>query len=286
MVCLIKKLRVRVLVENSTSIRNIDLLGKHGLGLFLEAEKENGEKIAILMDVGPSPDVITHNLDILKLNLDMVNLIFLSHGHYDHTGGLIEVLKRMNRKVPIIAHPKIFSPKYTAKFRYVGLPFTRSDVEKFGGMFLLAKNSVKIAEDIVTTGEIERVTEFEDVKGFITVEDGVFKDDFMPDDQALIFNMREKGLVVVSGCAHAGIVNTVKHAQKITGVNKIYGVLGGFHLEGASQKRIDLTIEELAKFKPKIVGPCHCTGFKAINQIANFFKENFVLVQTGDLIEI
>lgn len=283
---MVKKLKVRVLVENSTSIRNIDLLGKHGLSLLLEAERKNGEKITILMDTGPSPDVMTHNLDILKLNLNTVNLIFLSHGHYDHTSGLIEVLKRIGRKIPIIAHPKIFNPKYTAKFRYVGLPFTKFDVEKTGGMFLLAKNSVKIAEDIITTGEIERTTEFEDVKGFITVEDDVFKDDLILDDQALIFNMEDKGLVVVSGCAHAGIINTVKHAQKVTGIKKVYGVLGGFHLEGTSQKRVDLTIEELAKFKPKIVGPCHCTGFKATNQIANSFKENFLPLQTGDLIEI
>ena len=283
---MIKKLRIRVVVENSTSIRNIELVGKHGLGLFIEAEKENGEKKVILMDVGPSPDVTTHNLNILKPDLSKVNLIFLSHGHYDHTGGLIEVLKKIGRSVPIIAHPKIFSPKYTANFRNVGIPFTRSEVEKAGGMFLLAKNPVKIDEDITATGEIERVTEFEDVKGFVTVENGIFKDDPMPDDQALIFNIKDKGLVVVSGCAHAGIINTVKYAQKITGVSKVYGVLGGFHLEGAPQKRVDATIEELVKLKPKVVGPCHCTGFKAINQIANTFKENFVLVQTGDLIEI
>jgi len=283
---LVKKLTIRVVVENSTSIRNIKLLGKHGLCMFLEAETEK-EKTTILMDTGPSPDVTLHNIDKIGLDLSKVDLIFLSHGHYDHTGGLVEVLKKIGKKTPVIGHPAILNPKYVAKkFRPIGLPFKPSEIEAVGGELLLTKNPVKIAENIWSTGEIERITEFEKVKGFLTVENGILKEDLIPDDQALIVNVEGKGLVVISGCAHAGIINTVKYAQKITGNNKVYGVLGGFHLEGVPQERLKATIKELDNLKPKIVGPCHCTGFKAINQISNFFKENFVLLQTGDVVEI
>ncbi|RLI05553.1 MBL fold metallo-hydrolase [Candidatus Bathyarchaeota archaeon] len=281
---MIKKLKVTVVVENSTSIRNPELLGKHGLCLFLEVEDETGET-TILMDTGPSPEVVLHNVNKLGLNLKKVNVVFLSHGHYDHTGGLIEVLKVIDRRTPIVVHPNVFSPKYTSKLRFVGLPFKLSEIENVGGRLILAKNPVKITENILTTGEIERKVEFEETKGFVTVENGIFKEDILMDDQALIVKVEGKGLIIFSGCAHAGIINTIKHAQKITGIEKVYGVLGGFHLENAPKERLDATIRELVKLKPKVVGPCHCTGLKAINQIANTLSEAFILFQTGDVVE-
>jgi len=278
---LVKSVRLTCIVENLTGIPYIELLGKHGLSLLLEIEREH-DKLNLLMDTGPSPDVFSHNLDVLKLDIGKVETIVLSHGHYDHTGGLIAALKRIGKKnVPIIAHPESFNLKFAFRFRYIGIPFKPSEIEEAGGRLILAKNPVWITDDVVVTGEIERTTGFEDVKGFWTIKDGILKEDIVPDDQALILKLDNKGLLIISGCAHAGIVNTVKYAQKITGISKVYGVIGGFHLEGASKERLEQTLNEFKKFNPEVVAPCHCTGFEAMKLFAETFGKRFLLLKSG-----
>lgn len=146
------------------------------------------------------------------------------------------------------------------KLRFIGATSTFSELKNYRGVPLLASNPVLIADDITTTGEIERVTSYEKVNGFLTVEQGQFISDSIMDDQALVINLEGKGLVVVTGCAHAGIINTVLHAQKIMETEKVYAVLGGFHLVNATMKRIRRTIKNLKKFNIKFLDPCHCTG--------------------------
>jgi len=150
---------------------------------------------------------------------------------------------------------------------------------------LLARNSVTIAKDVITSGEIRRITLFEKVEGFWTVNGEKFKEDVMLDDQAIIINVKKKGLVVISGCAHSGIINTLKQAQRLTGIKEIYAVLGGFHLKDADEKWIRSTVNHLIKIGPKIVAPCHCTGPKAIDQIAKVFGDRCKIMGTGDAIE-
>jgi len=153
-------------------------------------------------------------------------------------------------------------------------------------VLLLARNPVTIAKGVMTSGEIERGVAYEKVEDFWSVEEEKFKEDLMPEDQALTINLEGKGLVVVSGCAHSGIINTIRKAQKVAGASKVCAVLGGFHLVGADDKRIQLTVKELLKINPKVVGPCHCTGSKAVHRLVEAFGDGCKPLRTGDTIEL
>jgi 7,8-dihydropterin-6-yl-methyl-4-(beta-D-ribofuranosyl)aminobenzene 5'-phosphate synthase len=274
-------------VEDSTSLENPQLLAKHGLCIFVEVKIDELQEVAIMMDTGPSPEVISHNINILNLDVNKIDAIVLSHGHYDHVGGLQELLKRISKQIPVVAHPKIFNPKFSYKpsLRYIGASFKQSNVETAAAL-LFASNPVTIAKGVMTTGEIERKVKFEKVDEFLTVEEGMFKQDIFQDDQALVVSLDGKGLVVISGCAHSGLINTIKHAQKITGVSNVYAVLGGFHLLKANEDRIEATIDELLKLNLKMVRPCHCTGHRAVNRLTGAFGERCVPIKTGDVVKI
>ena len=283
----VKKVELAVLVEDSANPAKSDLSAKHGLSFFVKAKTSDGE-VLLMMDTGPSPDVLLHNVDMMGVDLRKTEVVMLSHAHYDHTGGLIEALKRMEKGIPVVAHPKIFDPKFKVKpsLRFIGASFKPSDVEAAGGMPLLVVSPVKIAEGIMATGEVERKVVFEKVEGFWTVDNGRFVEDVMLDDQSLIIKIEGKGLVVVAGCAHSGIINTIKHAQKITETDRVYAVLGGFHLVKADDKRIQATVDELMKLDLDFVGPCHCTGSKAVNRIAEALGGRCRRVHIGDTVRL
>ena len=285
---MVDKLRLTVLAEDSVRNSQVKkLMAIHGLSILLKAETGD-TNIHILMDTGQSSEILLKNADALDVNLRKVDVIVLSHGHYDHTDGLMGALKGIGKQVPVIAHPKAFNVKFVTdpKLRFIGANFTIDDIERNGGKLFLVKTPLKIAEDIIVTGEIERVTDYEKVEDFWTIEENKVVKDFMPDDQALIISLKDKGLVVITGCAHAGIINTIYYAEKITRTNKIYGVLGGFHLLNASEERIEATIRDLAKINPEFLGPCHCTGEKAINKMKEKFGDKCHHLRTGDIIEL
>jgi 7,8-dihydropterin-6-yl-methyl-4-(beta-D-ribofuranosyl)aminobenzene 5'-phosphate synthase len=282
----VKNVQITVLIEDSNSSAKPKLKSKHGLSFFVQA-KIGDEKVTVLMDAGPSSDALLYNVDALGVNLEDVDVVALSHGHYDHTGGLLEALKQMKKRVPVIGHPTLFDPKLSLMphLRLIGAPVKSSDVESAGGVPLLVTGPVKIADGITTTGEVPRTTGFESVSGFWTVHNRSFVDDMMLDDQSLVVDVEGKGLVVVSGCAHSGIINTIKYAQKITGNSRVYAVLGGFHLIGADAKRIQSTVDELEKLDPKFVGPCHCTDKKAAEKFAEVFGDRCRPLHAGDIIK-
>ncbi|MCW4022777.1 MAG: MBL fold metallo-hydrolase [archaeon] len=282
-----QNVQITVLIENTQNPTNPKLEAKHGLSIYVTATIDNNN-VTVLMDTGSSPQKLLQNIKELKINLEDVDAIALSHGHYDHTGGLIAVLKQINKQVPVIGHPTVFSPKLSMMphLRLVGAPFRSCDVESANGVPLLASNPVKIAKGITTTGEVPRITSFEKVRGFWAIHKENFVDDKILDDQSLIIEVESKGLVVLAGCAHSGIINTVKYAQKITGISKVYAVFGGFHLIGPNESRIQATIDELKALDPAVVAPCHCTGKTAIKKFAEEFKDRFVSVHTGTVIKM
>ena len=282
----VKNVQITVLIEDSKNPDNPQLKNKHGLSFFIQA-KNGDNKVTVLMDTGPSPEALLHNADKIGANLKHIDVIVLSHGHYDHTGGLHEALKRIGKRVPVIGHPTILEPKLALMphLRLIGAPITSFDIKSSGGVPVFASDPVKIADGITSTGEVPRITAFETVRGFWKVHNQKFTEDRMIDDQSLVIDVEDKGLVVVAGCAHAGIINTLKHAQKITGNNRIYAVLGGFHLIKADDKKIQATVDELNKLDPEYVGPCHCTGKKAVKKMAEAFGDRYHPLRISDIIK-
>ena len=275
-------LRFITLSENTAD--SGDLLAEWGLSIFIATGKEN-----ILFDTGKTISA-AYNIDSLKIDLKRIDKIVLSHAHYDHTGGLRQLLRRMGKEVEIIAHPDIWAAKYRRrkgeKDKYIGIPFQRQELESLGARFTLTTKPLKIADNIMTTGEVPMVTDYETIDSRLFVKsDQGWQPDKLLDDLALIINA-EPGLVVVLGCAHRGMVNTLYHARQLTGVKTIHTVLGGSHLINAPRERIRRTIADLKELDVQRLGLCHCTSLPAISLLAQEFGDKFFFNITGTTIEI
>lgn len=271
------QLQITTLSENTAGLGNF--LGEWGLSLLVETEGQN-----ILFDTGQSISA-SHNADLLGIDLSKINKIVLSHGHYDHTGGLRQILRRMRKKIEIIAHPDVWAVKYSRREgqedRYIGIPFHRQTLESLGARFNLTTEPVRITDSIMTTGEVPMVTDYEEIEPYLVVkQDDGFIPDKLLDDQAIIINT-EPGLVVVLGCAHRGIINTLYHARELTGVKTIHTVLGGCHLMDASEERVRLTIAVLKELGVQRLGVSHCTGLPASAIMAQQFGDKFFFNNTG-----
>jgi 7,8-dihydropterin-6-yl-methyl-4-(beta-D-ribofuranosyl)aminobenzene 5'-phosphate synthase len=275
-------LKITTLSENTAGLGNF--LGEWGLSILVETGGLN-----ILFDTGQSISA-SHNADLLGIELGKINRIVLSHGHYDHTGGLRQILRRIKRGIEIIAHPDIWQIKYSRRQgqedRYIGIPFHRQTLESLGAKFNLSKKPVRITADIITTGEIPMVTDYEEIEPYLVVkEKGGFKPDKLLDDQALIINTKP-GLVVVLGCAHRGIINTLYHARELSGAKTIHTVVGGCHLMDASEERIRVTIATLKELGVQRIGVSHCTGLPAAAIMAQEFGEGFFFNNAGTRISL
>jgi len=270
-----------MLNENTAGARN--LLAEWGLSILVETEEAK-----VLLDSGQITSA-SYNADILGIDLGKIDKIVLSHGHFDHTGGLCQVLRKMRKEIEIIAHPDIWAAKYRRfgdKYRYNGIPFRRQELESLGASFNLTTKPVKITDSIMTTGEIPMVTDFEELDSFLFVkEDSGWQPDKLLDDLALIIST-EAGLVVVLGCAHRGTINTLYHAQQLTGVKPIHAVLGGAHFISASEERIRLTIAALKELDVQRLGLCHCTGLPAVSLLAQEFGDKFFFNNAGTITEL
>ena len=274
--------RITTLSENTAGAR--DFLAEWGLSFLIETGTET-----ILFDTSKTITA-AHNADSLGADLKQVSKIVLSHGHYDHTGGLRQVLRRMHKEVTVIAHPDVWASKYSRrkgkKDRYAGLPFQREDLESLGAVFSLAAESVKVAENCFTTGEVPMVTDYETIDSSLFVRTAAgWQPDPLLDDLSLIIKT-ELGLVVVLGCAHRGIINTLYHAQQLTGVKPIRMVLGGCHLISATQERLWQTIAALKELGVARIGVSHCTGLPAAATMAGEFGDSFFFNNAGTRINL
>jgi 7,8-dihydropterin-6-yl-methyl-4-(beta-D-ribofuranosyl)aminobenzene 5'-phosphate synthase len=263
------------------------LLAEHGLSLFIKIFKGN-QQHSILMDAGWSEIGVIHNLKILGVDLSDIEAIVLSHGHMDHFGGLKKILALLSQKISLIFHPDVLLDS-----RFLQLPngervnfpaLDESFLKKTGASLIKTSSPYILASDLVaTTGEIERVTDFErGLPGAYFERDGKIEPDYLLDDHGLVINLKDKGLVVISGCAHSGIINTVYHAQKIIGTDQVYAIMGGFHLGGSHfEPAVGITIKLLKEIDPEVIVPMHCTGFKATTRIAQEMPDRFILSSVG-----
>jgi len=263
------------------------LVAEHGLSLLIRVF-ENGESRSLLLDAGWSATGVMHNLNELEITVDEIETVVLSHGHMDHSGSLKNILKLKSEPIPIIAHPDVF-----LKNRFLVLPdgkkvlfpvLDEGALREEGGDIIKNSQPYPLASNLVlATGEIERTTDFEKGLPNAYVErSGKVEPDRLLDDQGLLVHLKGKGLVIITGCAHSGIINTIRHARKITGIESVYGVIGGFHLSGqAFEPIIPRTLEELRAVDPAIISPMHCTGWKATTSMADAFPHQFVLSSVG-----
>jgi len=269
------RIRIITLSENTA---NYGFIAEWGLSILVEADGTR-----ILVDTGLSFSAV-HNAQLLGIDLSTIDWIVLSHGHADHTGGLREVLRRRG-EVNVIAHPDMWAAKYARRSpqeeAYAGIPFSREELESLGARFNLSREPVRITDGIMTTGEIPMTSGYEEVDQNLFVRDGnILEPDKLADDLALIIDS-DFGLVVVLGCAHRGIINTVRHAQNLTGKERVYAAIGGTHLFRASEVRVEQTTADLREMGIQRLGVSHCTGFHASARLAQELGDVFFLNNAG-----
>ena len=274
-------------------VKGDTFLAEHGLSLLVTVY-QGEDKHTILLDTGYTKVGVLHNMEQMGIDVVEIETIVLSHGHMDHTGSLNAILDKMPGRIPLVVHPGAFVyPRYTRQpdgsKNIWPRTLVRDDLEQKNVEIMESETPTLIADDMVmVTGKVERITQFE--KGMpnaLVEKDGEIVKDPIIDDQALVIKLNEKGLVVITGCAHAGVINTVMFAQKATGEQNIHAVVGGFHLSGPFFEKIhDETFDELKKFDPDIILPMHCTGWKAIHRISEEFPSGFVLNSVGSKVTL
>jgi 7,8-dihydropterin-6-yl-methyl-4-(beta-D-ribofuranosyl)aminobenzene 5'-phosphate synthase len=275
-------------------------IAEHGFSALIETEVNNNseksgsvQRNTYLFDAGTSENGVIFNADLFGIDLQNIHAIILSHGHFDHFLGLQSVAKRISRPIKLYAHTDAFLKRWdifpdgtrlaNPILDQAALEQHRMIVQKNEGPSGLPEQ--KNDPCLIVSGQIPRETNYE--KGFppqyAEVEGkGLVHDPLIKDDQALVANVEGKGLVIISGCGHAGIINTINYSKKLGGTEKIHAVLGGFHLSGALyEDAIEPTIKALQDADPDYIVPCHCSGWKAINTIIQRMPQKFIQPSVG-----
>ncbi len=262
--------------------RKEPLLAEHGLSMHIGLGAAGRE---ILLDAGYTKVALPYNLSRLEIDPTMVDQVVISHGHRDHTAALIEFLQMAGKKMPVVVHSDAFLERWFIFSDGSKMGPWQEDVQEWeqaGAEIVYVEEPYELAPGCLATGPVPRRTDFE--KGMPIAyyrRDGELVHDPINDDQAIVINIEGRGLVIIAGCAHSGIVNTVVYAQEISGVEEVWAVLGGFHLGDATPEKIERTIADLKAIGPRLVMPAHCTGFAATRRFAAEMASEFVLNAVG-----
>lgn len=275
-------------IKPGTDIYKLNLHAEHGLSYHIEIVL-SGNPHSFLFDYGVDFQGVSRNMELLNIDFRAVEALGLSHGHFDHWGAFLEILKskkeEFRKGIPLYIGEEGFIE------RFGQLPggvlslgqLKREDVERLGFIKIVEiKDPTQIVPGVYLTGRIERVTEYEKGSPYLLIERaGKLVPDNFIGEYAVVLNLKGKGLIVLVGCAHPGIVNIVKHAQKMTGIDTVHAVMGGFHLTGAKPELIQKTVADIKAINPDYIVPTHCTGYEAITVFEREMPGQFILNTAG-----
>jgi 7,8-dihydropterin-6-yl-methyl-4-(beta-D-ribofuranosyl)aminobenzene 5'-phosphate synthase len=304
----VDSLTVTTLVDNTTDMLLVDegparrapleplteaLRAEHGFSCLVTIEKA-GRTTRVLFDTGISPDGMVENMRRLEIDPGDIDIVVLSHGHWDHTTGMQGLVRALGRvNVPVLIHPEFWARRRLAfpGREPIELPVTSRAALEGAGFAIVEERRPSFLLDgsLLVTGEVDRTTDFE--RGFPIHQahrhGGWEPDPLILDDQALVARVGERGLVVITGCGHAGIVNILRYVQKLTGEPRIHAVIGGFHLSGrVFEPLIDPTCAALEALAPDHLLPCHCTGWRAVHALAARMPHAFIQNSVGTRLEL
>ncbi len=277
-------IRLTVLCENNVDkVSPYGLLGEHGFACHLETP--DGQ---FLFDTGGGMTIM-NNAKLLDIDFTKLKGIMFSHGHFDHTGGFKQVLK-ITGKIPVYAHPDLFTCHFSRNsgtLVKIGVPWPQEELEELGAEFIFSADPYPITPDLTLSGTVPRLSAVEtgDPSLLSLDEEGHEISDPLYDDLSL-FIKTDKGLVILLGCAHAGLINILDHAIKVTGEKKIYMVLGGTHLKFCSDEQMDATLDKLEELKVEKIGTSHCTGLRGARILADRFGDKFFFASVGTVIDL
>lgn len=292
MVRAIVEVEIHILADGNVQMERV--IGEAGFAALVKVRYDDLSEFQFLFDTAGGTPTLKHNVGVLKdrlgRDLSSIEMIVLSHGHWDHVAGVLKVISMIGKPVPVLCHPdallrKIFTSDDGTRHE-IGIHeyYNESELETKTKV-IATKEPYNLAEGIMTTGAISRTNDYEKLTGhlqkIVTVRNGKETPDLVEDDLSVIFHMKDDSIVILTGCCHSGIVNTVEHAINQTGSSSVIGIIGGLHLHDASDKRLEKTIESLKKFSFTTLAPCHCTGLRGRAALMHAFGESFKDIGAG-----
>jgi 7,8-dihydropterin-6-yl-methyl-4-(beta-D-ribofuranosyl)aminobenzene 5'-phosphate synthase len=288
----IDEVNIRILVDNHVGVGK--LMGEAGFAALVDVYYNDKSAKRLLFDTGGSTPALLHNLKQMSIVLSTVDMVILSHGHWDHVGGLMDMLKEIGKRIPVLLHAQAIASKIftddNGKEHNIGIKdYFSVDQLNEAAEVILTTEPYSIKEGIWTTGYIPRTNDFEKLTGTLTKIHTIRDDENVPDeiedDLSLIFQLKDGSVVILTGCCHSGIVNTMNHATTISGSSNIVAVVGGLHLHDASKERLARTVEHLKGYNLVQLSPCHCTGLRGKAALMYAFEDVFKEVGVGSLLK-
>lgn len=275
---MLTSLKITVLVENTVGGPG-GFTAEWGLSMLIETAGST-----ILFDTG-SLGALVPNSRVLDLDLRTVDFVVLSHGHYDHAGGLPAFLRYYHRRLPVLAHPDLFTPRFArggARLRHIGVPHRQVELESLGADFRFDEGPRELTPGLWASGDVPRRTGFEKGDQRLVVRDanGEEKPDPLRDDLSL-YAVTPRGLVIILGCAHAGLANIVEHARQVTGVDRVHAIIGGTHLGAVGASQQEATLSYLKALDVDFLAANHCTGLPMIAALSHLYRERFHFAPVG-----
>ncbi|MBN2228565.1 MAG: MBL fold metallo-hydrolase [Candidatus Thorarchaeota archaeon] len=288
----IEEITITILADGKVDLS--EYLGEAGFSALVDIVYDDSSKKRILFDTASSTPALRHNLRIAEVDPTTIEMIVLSHGHWDHVGGVMEILNMIGKQTPVLCHPQALSPKIiqdkAGKEHQIGIHnyFKLSELENRTDV-ITSTEPYTITTGVMTTGEVPRTNDFEKLTGRLTeiqtLKDGKRIPDLIDDDLSLAFHLKDDSIVILAGCCHSGIVNTAKHVSNLISSRSITGIVGGLHLHDASKERLSKTVEHLSKYPLTTLAPCHCTGLKGQAALMYGFESIFKSIGAGSVLK-